>query len=403
MKHTQKIVEPTVLTGGAAHHFFGYYDKSCWDASGRWIVGMETDFMDRPPQADDVATIGLIDLEDGNTWKPIAVTRAWNWQQGSMLQWLGESSSVIFNDRIDGQWVARIIDVQSGEERVIDRPIYGLNPQGTHAVSLNFARLQHQRPGYGYPGVVDATEKVGEPEDDGIYSIDIATGESRLILSLAQVASFGRTPDFNNAMHRFNHLQFNQRGDRIALLHRYKSFHAQGEEVGVTRMLTMGVDGSDLRLIGDHRHFSHYDWYGSESILGWSSEPRTGQQYYLYVDTEGGSVMPIGGDVLECDGHCSFSPDRQWVLTDTYPDEQDMRTLLLYHWASGERIDIGRFHSPPMDWQIRCDLHPRWSRDGQQICIDSIHEGSRQMYLLDVSEIVFPVACSEETHKLASC
>jgi Tol biopolymer transport system component len=76
------------------------------------------------------------------------------------------------------------------------------------------------------------------------------------------------------------------------------------------------------------------------------------------------------------------------VLTDTYPDATQHRTLLLYRWNTGERIDIGRFHAPPMEWQIRCDLHPRWSRDGRQVCIDSIHEGTRQMYVIDVSDVV---------------
>jgi hypothetical protein len=37
---------------------------------------------------------------------------------------------------------------------------------------------------------------------------------------------------------------------------------------------------------------------------------------------------------------------------------------------------------------IRCDLHPRWGRDGRAVCIDSAHEGARQMYVLDVSGLV---------------
>jgi hypothetical protein len=52
-------------------------------------------------------------------------------------------------------------------------------------------------------------------------------------------------------------------------------------------------------------------------------------------------------------------------------------------------VDIGRFFAPrELYEEIRCDLHPRWSRDGTQVCIDSAHEGSRQMHVLDVAEIV---------------
>ena len=77
------------LTRGPAHHFFGYYDKSPWDGTGRYVLGMEAGFMNRPPRADDAVAIGLIDTAEGNRWRPLAQTTAWCWQQGTMLQWLG--------------------------------------------------------------------------------------------------------------------------------------------------------------------------------------------------------------------------------------------------------------------------------------------------------------------------
>ncbi|MBC7289368.1 MAG: hypothetical protein H5T86_15270, partial [Armatimonadetes bacterium] len=50
---------------------------------------------------------------------------------------------------------------------------------------------------------------------------------------------------------------------------------------------------------------------------------------------------------------------------------------------------IGRFFSPPeLSGEIRCDLHPRWNRAGDKVCIDSAHTGVRQMYVLDVADIV---------------
>ena len=112
------------------------------------------------------------------------------------------------------------------------------------------------------------------------------------------------------------------------------------------------------------------------------------RRYALLTDRTQ-DVDIVGEGVLTCDGHCSWSPDRRWVLTDTYPDAENIRTLILYHPETATRVDIGRFYSPPdLKGPIRCDLHPRWSRDGKQVCIDSAHEDTRQMYVLDVEHIV---------------
>lgn len=379
-------VTARAVTASTGHHFFGYYDKSPWDATGRWLLGLETSFMDRPPTADDVAVVGVIDTTNDDAWIPLAETRAWNWQQGCMLQWLdgGRDGKIIFNDRRDGRFVARIVDIHGGAQRAIERPVYGVNAQGTHAVSLNFSRLAHQRPGYGYAGVPDPWLTQRTPADDGLHLIDLATGQSKLILSIAHAAAWRPRRDFTGVVHRFNHVQFSPGGRRFACLHRWKH---PSDEVGTTRLLTLDIEGRDLKCLADDDLVSHYDWQDDEHVLAWARQHASGDHYYLF-DQVDATARAIGTDVLSCDGHCSFSPDRRWVLTDTYPDEAHYRTLLLYHWASGKRVDIGRFLSPPMNWEIRCDLHPRWSPDGRSVCIDSIHEGQRRMYILDVSEVV---------------
>lgn len=369
------------------HHFFGYYEKSPWDWSQRWMLGMKSAFMDRPPTDHDTLTIGLIDTKSDCAWRDVAETRAWNWQQGCMLQWLGagRSSEIIFNDRMDGQFVARILNVQNGRERVLNRPVYGVNSEGTRGVSLSFSRLQHQRPGYGYAGVPDPWRETPEPEDDGLYLLDLQTGESRLILSIAEAANFRRVPEFDGMIHRFNHAQISPDGRHLAVLHRYKTAADKG--VGCTRLLTLSMEGGDLRCLAHSDLVSHYDWKTGDSLLAWAREEGRDPGYFLY--SRNGDLPELhGAEVFSSDGHCSFSPDRRWMLTDTYPDETDHRTLILYHWESGERIDIGRFYAPPTRWQIRCDLHPRWSRDGRHVCVDSVHEGTRQMYVLDVSDVV---------------
>ena len=100
-------------------------------------------------------------------------------------------------------------------------------------------------------------------------------------------------------------------------------------------------------------------------------------------------VTVLGEGILTEDGHCSYSPDGRWLLTDTYPVAEPYRTLILYDLLEDRRVDIGRFYSPPeITGEIRCDLHPRWNRDGTQICFDSVHEGHRQLYIVDVGQLV---------------
>ena len=60
---TENGVPIRAITRGPCHHFFGYYDKTPWDATGRYILALEVPFMDRPPGPDDRAIIGLVDRE----------------------------------------------------------------------------------------------------------------------------------------------------------------------------------------------------------------------------------------------------------------------------------------------------------------------------------------------------
>lgn len=377
--------EARAVTTGPKHHFFGYYDKSPWDSTGRYMLGMETSFMDRSPTGDDPAVIGLIDLEDGNRWIPLDETRAWHWQQGAMLQWLPNAPDrlVIYNQKRRDEFISIIRDIKSGETRTLPRAIYAVSPDGRSAITLNFARLHRTRPGYGYPGGRDPWAGELEPGEDGLYWMDLATGDSRLIISIAQMAQTNRKHRMKGCVHWFNHLQFNPDGTRFIFLHRWRT---EDWKIRDTRFYTANPDGTDIYCLNDDDMTSHFDWYSPQKAFAWARRHGRGDHYYMFTDrTE--EIEPVGEGILTTDGHCSFSPDRRWLLTDTYPDREHKRTLILYDMVEKRRVDLGRFLSPPVPFnEIRCDLHPRWSRDGRQVCFDSVHEGSRQMYVVDVGE-----------------
>ena len=165
-------------------------------------------------------------------------TIAWCWQQGTMLQWLpGSANSVIYNQRAGNRFVSVIRDLNSGEVRSLPMPIYAVSPNGDYALSLNFARLNHQRPGYGYEGVPDHTKNDLCPSKDGVYSLDLRSGAWKLIFSLAQAADLNRVESMDGAMQKFNHIQIAPDGSRFAVIHRWRP-PTEGREIRCDRLIT---------------------------------------------------------------------------------------------------------------------------------------------------------------------
>lgn len=397
------------VTAGPKHHWFGYYDKTPWDAAGRRLLAMESDFADRMPRPEDSVRLGTVGPAAAGSgpgrFEPFAETSAWCWQTGCMLQWLpGPGRRVIYNVREEGRFAAAIHDLDSGARRTLPRPIFCVTPDGRTALSLNFSRLARYRPGYGYEGVPDPFERELVPGGDGVWRMDLATGREDLVLPLTVLASVEPEEDMAGVAHRVNHIQIDPTGARFAVLHRYMRRDGKGHH---TRLFTADLDGSRLCLLNPNRKTSHYDWRDADHLLAWARLPgaAAGEHYILFTDRSREAAVVADGLFPEGDGHCSYSPDRRTVVTDSYPlagsgnrrvselpppaagspPVPQFRALMLYDPAANRRTDVGRFLVPPgYGGDIRCDLHPRWSRDGRQICFDSVHEGTRQMYVVDV-------------------
>ncbi len=376
------------ITSGPKQHWFGYYDKLQFDPASRYVLGMEVDFESRPPTAEDVIKIGMIDLDDGDNWIELGETRAWCWQQGCMLQWLpGSDREIIWNDRQGDRFVCHILDVRSGKKRTLGYPIYTLSPDGRSAIGADFRRISHMRPGYGYAGIPDPNYDLLAPEDTGIYRVDLQTGEAEHLISIAQVAAIPYPHgDLSGAKHYFNHLLFNPDGSRFIFLHRWR-FDGAGIQ---TRMMTAAADGSDIYGVDQYGQTSHFIWRDAQHILAWAWHPSYKEAFYLFRDGAQ-DVEVVGKGVMRLNGHCTYLPGARWILNDTYPLPMDRlrQQLYLYNVASGERTELGAYHAPEEyagEW--RCDLHPRSSPDGKSITIDSAHGGNgRQIYLLDISSV----------------
>jgi Glycosyl hydrolases family 2, TIM barrel domain/Glycosyl hydrolases family 2, sugar binding domain/Glycosyl hydrolases family 2/Beta galactosidase small chain len=377
------------ITSGPKSHWYGYYDKHLFDPTGRYVLSMEVGFGDRSPTQNDVISLGMTDLHDNNKWIKIGESRAWGWQQGCMLQWIpGSNSEVVYNDRRDGRFVAVVCNVFTRETRVLPRPIYTLSPNGRDALSVNFSRIDDTRPGYGYEGVTDPLGDDLHPKEDGIFSMDLKTGKSDLIITLDQIVTTGREQKENEGKHWFNHLLWSPDGSRFIFLHRWYK-QAPKKKGWLTRMFTANAKGGDIHCVDPWGRTSHFYWRNPKQIIMWTWTPKTGSHYLLF-DDKSDKIEIIGDGILTQNGHMTYSPNGKWLLTDTYPSRKDrMQTLMLYRPRDKKMVVLGKFLEPrKFGGEWRCDLHPSWNRDGTKVVMESTHSGQRQLYLLDVSKVV---------------
>ena len=324
-----------------------------------------------------------------------------------MLQWRpGSSDEILWNDRITDRFVTKIYNIKTGELRTIPRAIYTLSPDGKFAICADFARINNMRVGYGYVGLEDAFLHYNAPLDGGIHKVDLDTGEEKLILSLKEVSEvpYGQN-NISGKWHYFNHLLINPSGTRYIVLNRWREYpitmdirmasedvyaeHVRGKYK--TRAFTGNTDGGDLYMLTDSGYFSHFIWKTDDIITAHAAPKRGDKRAFYEFTDETNKARLIGEEKMDRNGHNTYVPgtNQEWILNDTYPDDNREQTLYIYHVPSDRKVVLGKFYEPPQfDGEWRCDLHPKCN-DGKHVIFDSTHEGdTRQMYMVDISSVV---------------
>ena len=372
-------------------YFFGYYDKSPWDITDRYMLCLraEDTWSDVSPKKK--ADILLIDTnkseEDPERVKIIAETRAWNVQQSCMLQWLGPDykNRILFNDYRDKKYVSVILNLNTMTEKVIPAPVYTVSSDGKFALTLDFSRLYNLRPGYGYYNVPEKTKDIPLPNEPAIWKVSLETGEVTEILKYTDFAAFQPRPEMleKEAVHKVNHLMLSPNNQRFMVLYRWFI----GERK-YTRLITCDVDGSDMYVLSDDDMVSHCFWKNDKEIIAFENKKHGGTGYYLMKDKT--DKYYHCWKEMTGDGHPSFSPDRNLIVTDSYPDRARIQYIKVMD-GDVRKTDVNivaKVFSPfKYDNDTRCDLHPRWNHAGNKICFDSVYEGHRGLYVVDVRKL----------------
>ena len=398
---------PRAITAGPHEHLLAsYFAINSWSPNHRYVSVLETDLNGRLPEAGEKCVLGLVDLEDGNRFIPIATTCCWNFQEAAMAHWI-DDDTILFNDCRDGRFVTVVLNWKTRAERILPLPVSAVSEDRTWAVSINYARLSLTRPDYGYAGSgQDPRENAEWPQDDGLWVMDLKTGESKLILSVAQGRSLmpPTKPDPKKPGHPlayYCHTVISRDGAKIFFLARSVDWYEQKTHRASrwhTTSFTVNRDGTELRrCFKDGWAGSHFNWApdGSHKLLvtaAWDGHikgewARTAWSTVEFEVGKEDQVRRIGAGILDHDWHCVYSPDGKFMSGETYFNENNERPWVLVRLEDGMTMPQGAFFVPEQYRQTywRCDLHARYRPDGRQIAFNSVHEGSRQVYLRDIA------------------
>lgn len=367
---------PTRRRAGA---FFGFHDKCPWSADGKWMLAHVFD-ADKSLEHTESGPIQIGILKsESMEFHPLGTTSTWNWQQGAMLQWVGRQNLIVFNDYLEGRNTARLITPDGEEAGRLPLHVASVSSDGRRALSYSFERMRYAAPEYAYRVGEHPDERAALPKHEALRVIDVGSGEFSLALSLEDVSAHNPEHSMDGAYHYFTHGLFSPDGTKFAFLHRWVG----KRNVLHTRLYSCDLDGSHLYQF-PATHTSHFCWRDSDWIFAYCKPRDRAIGYYLLHDRHAelefaGESFPAG------DGHPQITSGGRFVVTDTYPDRRRVQSLMIHDLdARITRVLAAVRIGFDYRYERRCDFHPRWNRDGTQVCFDSAHSGVRSMFVMDL-------------------
>jgi hypothetical protein len=237
----------------------------------------------------------------------------------------------------------------------------------------------------GYKGAADWTAGTLHPEDDGVFKVNIETGEATLLVSFDRMAGFIREaePHVDELALFVNHTLWNREGDRLFFFAR-AGWDGNTKHPRINVPFVVNADGSGLKRL---RTFigGHPEWDYGHRMIG----ALEGRQVIYDVDRD----MVIGqlGDrdiFPNPGGDISLSPAGDWFVNGHKTRELAMNFYTLYQRSTGKHYRSRGFSTGPwLSGDLRQDPSPAWNRSGTGILVPGVvgvDRPSRQLFLISL-------------------
>lgn len=361
-------------------YFFGFHTVSPWSYNNKYLLTHHFSEINRERQSGKghKITIGVFYGERFEHFKPLAVSSAYNWQQGAMAQWLGSNEVIIFNDIISNSACAKLVDIEGKLLSTFKYPVASTSPLGDKYISYSYNCLGKGMPGYGYDNITDN-------DDSGkLLEVDIETGAARTLINVNELIELNYTDiekSFKDYFHFISHCIYSPTGSNLTFFLR-----ARGKSTDLsTFVYCVCLKYGHVKKLPLGEYISHYSWISDEELILYCDDLSGRRGYHIVNVTESkvyklnltGSENPLG------DGHPQVFHGTENFVTDTYPDRFRVQRLYKSNCRTGDTREIVAFKIPyKFRDEYRCDFHPRWDRSGKMISFDSAHEGTRSHCIL---------------------
>ncbi|MCI2398183.1 hypothetical protein [Aliiroseovarius subalbicans] len=325
-----------------------------------------------------IASVGYFESR-ARRFVEVGQTTLWSWQLGARLCWVpGAEKKLAYNAMIEGRPCFVASSATSKPKILSDIPLFDVNFESKVGLSLNFGRLAYARPGYGYPALLDPFVGIPLPADDGLIGVDLTSGDSWPVVSLTEISQLVNDTS-RKELHYINAAKLSRSSKRYSVL--YKTIPSlKNPENWDVHAVVGTIDGKETVVVPLPGRASHYWWIDDHRVLftsnnGFSSE-------YLVYNCLKGSLSPLSRHTPSFDGHPSLCHRTGKWVTDSYPDLFGDQRLLVFDMDGGRTLSSFQASTRYAN-ESRCDLHPRWNRDGNAIFFDSTHDGNRSIYKVD--------------------
>ncbi len=163
------------------------------------------------------------------------------------------------------------------------------------------------------------------------------------------------------------------------------------------QLFTFKTDGSDIRQVITREQWApgghHPNWHpdGEHIVANLKPDKKTLRFCMVCYD---GSDFTVLSEKRLGSGHPSVSGNGKYLVTDAYPGEpvsllNEEIPIRLVDLIADEEENICTIYTLGKGkGTLRLDPHPAWSRDYQKVCFNGAPEGSRQVFIANLSGVI---------------